>query len=186
MNKLTLIIDVEATCWDQPLPSLNHSQVINEMEVIEFGCVVANLSGKVLSSRSFFVRPSVRPQLSDFCQRLTGISQTEIDNASGYKEVVRELDAWLSDFNIEFWASWGNYDKNQIQVELERHNVAPKFYELEHVNLKKLWRKGKRNKQSTALLGALEHEGFKFQGKQHRGIDDALNIARILPRIVWE
>jgi inhibitor of KinA sporulation pathway (predicted exonuclease) len=83
------------------------------------------------------------------------------------------------------WCSWGNYDKNQLLAETERHGVSPNFLMLPHHNLKKMWAKGKSTYRNIGPKGALEYHGLQFDGNYHRAIDDALNIARLLPFITF-
>lgn len=177
MEKPFLIVDLEATCWDGNVPEHERTQTIEDMEIIEFGCVITDRKGTIYDSRSFLVRPVLHPQLSGFCTSLTSIEQTQVDKSPTYVNVVPKIDSWLEDFNVEFWGSWGNYDKNQIQVEFERQKVAPKFFSLKHVNLKKLWRKGKPGGRSSGLRSALKYHDLEFEGTYHRGIDDDLNIS---------
>ena len=51
-----------------------------------------------------------------------------------------------------------------------------------HVNLKKAWRATTRQRR-TGLQSALAFHNLEFEGVHHRGIDDARNIARLLPFI---
>ncbi len=68
-----VIVDLEATCWQT-----GTSQA--RQEIIEIGAVML-LSSEARSPSEFaeFVRPVVEPELSDFCIRLTGITQQEVD-----------------------------------------------------------------------------------------------------------
>lgn len=180
-----LIVDLEATCWEGNVPGQSRTQTVDDMEIIEFGCVITDRAGTIYGSRSFMVRPVLHPLLSDFCTSLTSIEQTHVDKSPTYVNVVSKIDSWLEAFNVEFWGSWGNYDKKQIHVEFERHKIAPRFFSLEHVNLKKLWRKGKSNRQASGLRSALEYHNLQFDGSHHRGIDDARNISRLISKIEW-
>ncbi|WP_194756673.1 3'-5' exonuclease [Aliidiomarina indica] len=188
MEKLVLIVDLEATCWDAEVPGLNRMQTVEDMEIIEFGCAVTNTRGQIIDSRSFLVRPMERPTLSAFCESLTSITQADVDQAPHYPDAIATIDRWLAQYPITQWGSWGNYDRNQIAVEQKRHACAPEFFNVPHLNLKTLWRKsnGLSRKAKSGLLHALEHHDFRFSGTHHRGIDDALNIARLLPFINLE
>ncbi len=69
-QNLLLIVDLEATCWENHIAPSGCWQSVDEMEIIEFGCVIATRIGEVLDRRSFLVRPRVHPELSPFCQQL--------------------------------------------------------------------------------------------------------------------
>jgi len=179
-QKLILIVDLEATCWDGNVEGLERKQTVDDMEIIEFGCAIAQLDGAVVDSRSFMVRPQVHPKLSNFCTQLTTITQKDVESAPVYQDVVPKINQWLENYDFAAWGSWGNYDKNQISAEQRRHNLVPEFFSLPHINIKQQWRQGKVNSRSAGLANALKYHGLSFEGTHHRGIDDALNIARLL------
>ncbi|MDV6327727.1 3'-5' exonuclease [Idiomarina sp. PL1-037] len=179
-NRLYLIVDLEATCWDGNVEGLDRKQTVDDMEIIEFGCVIAQLDGAVVDSRSFMVRPQVHPKLSNFCTQLTSITQRDVDSAPVYQDVVSKINQWLENYDLAAWGSWGNYDKNQIGAEFRRHELSPEFFSLSHINIKQQWRQGKVNSRSAGLANAMKYHGLSFEGTHHRGIDDALNIARLL------
>ncbi|RUO63656.1 3'-5' exonuclease [Pseudidiomarina insulisalsae] len=182
-QQLILVVDLEATCWEGNVEGLDRKQTVDDMEIIEFGCVVATFDGTAVAEKSLFVQPQVHPQLSDFCQELTSIRQSDVDKAPRYPQAVTELNSWLKNFELQLWGSWGDYDRRQIKAEQERHKLAPEFCALPHVNLKKQWRKDRVGSRKSGLMSALQYHDLEFQGSYHRGIDDALNIARLLPFI---
>jgi ERI1 exoribonuclease 3 len=70
-NKLRylLVLDFEATCGERGFPR-------NQMEVIEFPTIVYDLQEKKEVGRFHeYVKPVIRPQLTEFCTQLTGITQ---------------------------------------------------------------------------------------------------------------
>lgn len=178
-----LVVDLEATCWKDNVVGTERRQTINDMEVIEFGCIVCTFNGEVIDSKSFFVKPQLHPTLTTFCTELTSIQQSDVDNAPTYSGVIKNLDQWLEQYELTIWASWGNYDKNQLIKEHDRYGVSPNFLKLSHENLKKRWSKGKKKFRNAGPKVALEFHGLEFQGNYHRAIDDAFNIARLLPFI---
>ena len=182
-----LIVDLEATCWESSRLPNGERQSIGNMEIIEFGCALATRTGELLDSRSFLVRPVRNPDLSAFCRSLTGISQAMVNAAPPYPEVVRALDEWLGQPEESLiWCSWGNYDRHHIQAESEAHGIAPRFLSCPHLNLKRIWRRSTGQKKKTGLASALAFHNLAFEGRPHRGVDDARNIVRLLPFMDWE
>lgn len=178
-----LIVDLEATCWKGNVEGLDRSQTVDDMEVIEFGCALCSTDGTIIDSRSLFVQPQQHRQLSEFCKRLTGIQQSDVEHAAFYPQVVKALNEWLQAFEISHWASWGNYDRRQLEAEQKRHNCAPDFCALPHINIKNLWRNQYAGDSNVGISDALEFHQLEFSGRLHRGIDDARNIARLVPFI---
>ncbi|MBX7223570.1 MAG: exonuclease domain-containing protein [Blastocatellia bacterium] len=174
-----VIIDLEATCWE-------HTRSSEEMEIIEIGAVhLASAGGPETDEFACFVRPLVHPTLSDFCQKLTSIRPSQVEKAELFPAVLADFLDWIGPEPFVL-CSWGDFDLLQLQTDCERHQIPfPQVFE-RHLNLKKEFARvfGVR---SRGLKEALSQAGLHFVGKQHRGIDDARNIARlavfILPQL---
>ena len=169
-----LVVDLEATCDDRgAVPRA-------ESEIIEIGAVLVD--GETLApveEFQTFVRPVVHPKLTAFCTELTTITQAMVDHALLFPAALARLVAFGT---RALFCSWGNYDRNQLAMDAARHEVAMPLPG-DHANLKELFAKvlgGK--KQGT--YGALARVGLTPTGTHHRGIDDARNIARLLPFIL--
>lgn len=176
--EIIIVCDLEATCWDDRPFS------VEEMDIIEIGCALTTLEGEVLDTFSTFVKPTRNPVLSAFCQTLTTIKQADVDHAPTFPEAMSLLDSWAPKTGCA-WVSWGNYDRKQFSAQTQRELVSSSLLRLPHINLKKAWRLTTKHKH-TALLSALDFHKLSFQGTQHRGIDDAINTARLLPYIDTE
>jgi len=184
---LILVIDLEATCWEDQLdPTTGQQQSEHSMEIIEFGCALATRRGELVDSRSFLVRPTRYPVLSEFCQTLTGITQNMVDSAPPFTEAVEALNAWLGQPADSFiWCSWGNYDLSHVQAQCQQTGSSAAVLGYPHLNLKRLWRRSTKQRKKTGLTSALAYHGLGFEGQHHRGVDDARNIVRLLPFMDW-
>lgn len=174
MARPIFVLDLEATCWEDL-----GAYTVDETEIIEIGCVMATPAGEVLDEFGTFVRPVNDPVLSEFCTQLTSITQQDVDQAPVYQEAMRLLDGWVG-HRGGIWGSWGNYDFRQFASMEKRYPSHCEFLKKLHVNLKKSWRQTTRHNR-TSLRSALKFHGLDFEGTHHRGIDDARNIARLLP-----
>ncbi|TBU48003.1 ribonuclease H-like domain-containing protein [Dichomitus squalens] len=98
-----LVLDVEATC-------VEGSDFAYPNEIIEWPvCLLrwkdANVKGKtreleIVAEFRSFVRPTWRPQLSEFCQALTGITQEQVDSASTFPEVLQDFRKFLEEHEL--------------------------------------------------------------------------------------
>ena len=168
-----LVIDLEATCDD--------GGAIPEkiMEIIEIGAVLVD--GATLApvaEFATFVRPVIRPRLTEFCTRLTTISQAEVDAAPTFPEAIASLGRFQGEREALF-CSWGDYDRKQFEIDAARWGVPLPLRG--HMNLKKRFSAALGEAQRYGMAGALEKLQLPLLGTHHRGIDDARNIARILP-----
>ncbi|WP_369600492.1 3'-5' exonuclease [Hahella sp. SMD15-11] len=181
-----LVIDLEATCWKNQITPEGEPQSVDNMEIIEIGCALATRAGKLIESASFMVRPVRFPRLSECCISLTGITQDMVDAAPLYPEAIEALDAWLGELPDGFiWCSWGNYDYRHIMRQNRDSGMTPRFCRFPHLNLRYLWKHSTGRKKKNTLKNALHFHGLSFEGRQHRGVDDARNIVRLLPFMDW-
>jgi 3'-5' exoribonuclease 1 len=166
-----LVVDLEATCDDGGRIARADS------EIIEIGAVLVD--GRNLEPlREFqtFVRPVVHPTLTKFCTELTSITQTDVAYAPMFAEVAPEL--WAFGEGALF-CSWGNYDRNQLAMDAARAGVDMPLPG-DHANLKAIFASVLGGRKQ-GMTGALARVGLTPTGTHHRGIDDARNIARLLP-----
>ncbi len=173
-----LIVDFEATCANDG--TLRRE----EMEIIEVGAVMVDGGSLApLSEFQSFVRPVRHPVLTRFCSELTSIMQTDVDAASTLPEVVERWSAWADPFNECVFSSWGSYDHNQLVQDCRFHDIEMPFVR-EPVNLKAEFSARLNIRRRMGMKEALSRAGLTLHGTHHRGIDDARNIARLLPFIV--
>ena len=183
---MLLIVDLEATCWEMQRAPNGDSQSIHNMEIIEIGCALANRQGEILDTQSFLVRPTRNPVLSDFCTELTGITQEMVDAAPTLPEAIEAMNAWLGDLPDDFiWCSWGNYDRLHLEAQSQMDGGSPVILARHHLNLKRIWRRTTGQKRKNGFAHALPFHGLDFEGHHHRGVDDARNMARVLPYLDW-
>ena len=176
-NAHYLIVDLEATC------SEDRSVPRDEMEIIEIGAVLQDArTFEIASEFQTFVRPVRHPGLTDFCTRLTGITQADVAAAPSFGQALEAMIRWAGEFNDILFCSWGDYDRTQFTRDCEFHQVTYPF-QSGHLNLKAACAQVLGRKKKLGVTGALQYLGMNFEGRHHRGLDDARNIARIVERM---
>ncbi len=173
-----LVIDLEATCDDKgAVPK-------HQMEIIEIGAVLVDGETFEISAEfQTFIKPIRHPKLTAFCTALTSITQAEVDAAPRFPEAIAQLDAFIrahSPVTRPLFGSWGAYDRNQFEQDARHHKVRLPLGE-EHLNIKQAFSGALATRKRFGMAGALKRLGLPLEGTHHRGIDDARNIARILP-----
>ena len=175
-DQLVLVVDLEATCCDRgSIPD-------GEMEIIEIGACWSYMDGTVVDRFECLVRPTLHPDLPPFCRELLGLRQTDVDGADTLSTAALKFSEFVSrrrDRAIA-WGSWGAFDRNQMFRECQRLGLADPIH-LPHQNLKQQFAKARRIGKQVGMKKALELVGLDMQGTHHRALDDALNIARLLP-----
>jgi 3'-5' exoribonuclease 1 len=169
-----LVIDLEATCDEERrIPS-------RQMEIIEIGAVLCDAESlDPVGEFQTFVKPVRHPVLTPFCTRLTSITQHDVAGAPGFAHAIQSLDRFL-DGRDALFCSWGDYDRNQFELDASFHKVSLPFHG-RHLNLKKRFSAELGEEKRYGMASALRRVGLTLQGTHHRGIDDARNIARLLP-----
>jgi 3'-5' exoribonuclease 1 len=175
-----VIADLEATCWMRRADPLR-------MEIIEVGSVlIGSNTGPIQKEFASFVRPLKEPTLSAFCMGLTGIQQQEIDNAEDFSKVFPKFLDWIGPEPYRL-CSWSIYDLNQLKTDCARHGLPfpPQFSN--HINLKQEFAR-LEGVHPCGVKRALALSQMPVEGRPHRALDDARNIAklalkRILPQI---
>lgn len=178
MAKSIMVVDLEATCWEGEPPKYQ------SMEPIEIGVCMLELAPDRQWERTdefgILIKPT-RSYVSQFCEDLTGITQKALeDNGVTFGEAM----SILQDIDADIWASWGMWDYDMLKKECEYHGLKMwKHLPTLHLNVKSMYSAVMRVKRS-GVQRATQHMKLGFEGRPHNGKDDAVNIARILKRIL--
>jgi inhibitor of KinA sporulation pathway (predicted exonuclease) len=172
-----LVVDLEATCWEEPPPAGQ------EHEIIEIGlCLLEVTTLERVEKRAILVRPG-RSVVSPYCTALTTLTQEELEREGvSLAEACTLLrEAYRS--RARPWASYGDYDRHQLKRECRRKGVDYPFGP-RHLNVKTLFALANALPREVPLDEALRRQGFPLEGTHHRGMDDAWNIARLLAELL--
>ncbi len=169
------VIDIEATCWDNPEERKDQPN-----ETIEIGIREVDLSDLVIGhGRSVYIIPR-NSTISEFCTKLTGITPGRIAGEGvSFTKAVHTLKQTFRIHN-RHWISWGDYDRDQLRRDCDRNNlVYNKVFFKRHTNFKTVFAMLYGLPKELGVEAALAHIGLKFLGQLHSGKDDAFNIARL-------
>lgn len=179
------VLDFEATCWKNT----------NNHEIIEFPSVLLRWTSyddiKEISRIQIFVKPKKNPVISDFCEKLTGITQEMIDHGKSLNVALKDHLNWLNkntknNLKKVMFVTCGRWDiETMLPMDLKTTGIKAHPVYKSFVNIKELFnivtRKGK-----LSLVPMLEYFGLELEGRHHSGIDDCYNISRIFIELVRE
>ncbi|KAM9327595.1 3'-5' exoribonuclease 1 [Pholidichthys leucotaenia] len=181
------VVDFEATCEED-----NPSDFLHE--IIEFPIVLINTHTlEIVDTFQQYVKPELNPQLSDFCMKLTGITQKMVDKATTFPAVLQRVVDWLQErelgtkykYAILTDGSWDMSKFLNIQCRISRIKY-PQFAK-KWINIRKSYGNFyKMPRAQTKLSTMLENLGMKYEGRPHSGLDDSHNIARIAVRMLQD
>ncbi|KAL5967765.1 ERI1 exoribonuclease 2 [Taenia solium] len=192
------VLDFESTCEIKPKSD-------TKAEIIEFPVVVVQAeTGQIVDEFHRYVRPTESPTISDFCKKLTGISQQTVDTSPDLKHVLKEFENWLKlkkkEFNCVFkldssnaavFVTWTDWDISTcLWNECQRKHLSLPVDLLTRIDLKAVFKwcaagqMGIKTEFQGRLQDALNAAGLTFRGRPHSGIADARNTAALLNRII--
>ncbi|XP_075243035.1 3'-5' exoribonuclease 1-like [Convolutriloba macropyga] len=178
-----LFIDFEATCMEVNPAGFLH-------EIIEFPIVLFDCADrKPLNVFHQYVRPKINPVLSDFCMQLTGITQSQVDQADNFVTVFEKAHEWMEKqglfepgvhFAVVTDGPW-DIARFLVQQCMIDHICVP-YWASRWINIRKTFTnyyKLKYYPKLPDIAAMLEALGMKFEGRPHSGMDDAKNCAKI-------
>ncbi|KAK7491855.1 hypothetical protein BaRGS_00016874 [Batillaria attramentaria] len=197
-----IVIDFESTCWE--------NDKTKTQEIIEFPAVLLNTTtGEVESEFHFYLQPQEHPTLSTFCRQLTGITQDQVDNGIPLSLCLRKFSHWLHQLsqeksilmagdpgrgstgeeptqpqNIAAFVTWSDWDLGVcLHYELRRKQIAKAPCFSQWIDLRATYTKfyGRKPK---GLNGALQDVGIEFEGREHSGLHDSRNTAKLAWRMI--
>ncbi|PPQ68968.1 hypothetical protein CVT24_000357 [Panaeolus cyanescens] len=214
-----LVLDIEGTCklgtdFNYPNEIIELPVCILEWKDKSEDGTAATL--EIVNEFRTFVKPTWRPQLSDFCKELTGISQEQVDAAPTFSEVLVHLEAFLVDNGLieegtgkrlkKFcWCSDGPFDIRDFVVKqcFISQVEMPLWVQGDVLDVRSTvlqWMCAQADPPTTPLSGtppsiAATRRALNiaaqlqvldlppFEGRQHSGIDDTRNIAKVVTEL---
>ena len=173
-TKEIIIVDLEATCWEQ-----DGDYQKQQSEIIEIGiCKLNTLTGEITASQGILIKP-VRSEISEFCTRLTSITPQMVEqHGITLSEACSTLEKEYDSKQLT-WASYGAYDKTMLKEQCRRFGIAYPMSD-HHINVKVLFSDTHGLAKGIGMSRALRMLKLPLEGTHHRGVDDAKNIAKIL------
>lgn len=173
-----LVIDLESTCWEGSPPE-------GEVpDITEIGVAVLDVRTlEIARSESILVRPT-RSEVSEFCTKLTGHTTEELhEHGRSLPEAFERLvDGFKS--RARPWASWGAYDRKMIEKTAADFKLTSPVTR-QHINVKTLFALV-HGLAEVPMDVALNWLRWPLEGRHHNGRDDAVNIARMLSKMLGD
>lgn len=172
-----LVVDLEATAWES-----KEEAARNTSEIIEIGVALLNLNTwKIEKSQGILIKPEVS-KVSEFCTKLTTITQDQLDKDGVY--FTKACDILKRHYGSESlpWVSYGSYDRDMFARQCSRVGIKNPLSK-EHLNVKLLASLLTDKHKRCGMDEMLSELGLTLEGTHHRGVDDAINIAKIFTKL---
>lgn len=157
-----------------------------EHEIIQIGAVMMDEAYEITGEFSSYVRPK-HGRIDHFIQELTGISDRNILEAPNLEGALDNMLSWLSGHEVIFY-SWSKTDYVQIAREIQAKGIDEEkmavFLDKEHwVDYQPIAGKRFGKPWRMSLEDALMFTEIEPEGKQHDGLVDARNTARLIAKM---
>ncbi|XP_010290734.1 PREDICTED: ERI1 exoribonuclease 2, partial [Phaethon lepturus] len=173
----------------------------------EFPAVLLSTStGEIESEFHTYVQPQEHPILSEFCTELTGITQNQVDEGVPLNICLSQFLKWIQKIQKEkkiifssdipshstseakpcTFVTWTDWDLGVcLQYECKRKQLRKPDIFNSWIDLKATYR-AFYNRKPKGLSGALQDLGIAFAGREHSGLDDSRNTARLAWRLICD
>ncbi|CAK9013673.1 unnamed protein product [Durusdinium trenchii] len=185
------IVDFECTC-------VRHTTERKfKHEIIEFPVVFLNAKTLEVDLEFHrYVRPTEKPELTDFCRELTGIQQAWVDEADTIDVVLRDFYGFLEEHSLFHRPSEGKRCfsfctdgpmdiQGFLKRETRRKGMCLRACWQTFIDVKRVFGAAFKMKP-CGLQEMLASRNLHFQGRPHSGLDDSRNIARLVAELLRE
>ncbi|NXH30589.1 ERI2 exoribonuclease, partial [Myiagra hebetior] len=174
---------------------------------VEFPAILLNTStGEIESEFHMYVQPQENPILSEFCTGLTGITQDQVDEGVPLNICLSQFLKWIQKIQKEkkiifstdsqsnstseakacAFVTWTDWDLGVcLHYECKRKQLRKPDILNSWIDLKATYR-AFYNRKPKGLNGALQDLGITFEGREHSGLDDSRNTARLAWRLICD
>ncbi|XP_066496570.1 ERI1 exoribonuclease 2 isoform X2 [Tiliqua scincoides] len=194
-----VVLDFESTCWS--------GGGRRPQEIIEFPAVLLNASdGEIEAEFHAYVQPQEQPVLSEFCTALTGIKQSQVDEGVPLHICLSQFSKWIQKIQKEkkiifhsvppscaaaegklcTFVTWSDWDLGVcLHYECKRKQLRKPDVLNSWIDLRATY-KLFYSRKPQGLTGALRDVGILFAGREHSGLDDSRNTARLAWRMICD
>lgn len=153
-------------------------------EIIEAGSVLLEPPAyEFLMPYQTFVKPRYFPKLTEECKNITLIKQTDVDAGITFEAMLEELSHYYQPGST-FFAAWGNADRDVIQNACLRYKLPCPFNWSDYIDLAEEYKAFYSLERRHSLKHALEERQIEQKGLSHLALDDALNAAQVMMRMI--
>ncbi|XP_076839065.1 ERI1 exoribonuclease 2-like isoform X2 [Brachyhypopomus gauderio] len=162
-------------------------------------------NGEIESEFHSYVQPGEHPILSTFCTELTGITQTQVEAGVPLRICLSRFMRWLHELqrekgvvfvndsknstpseNLCTFVTWSDWDLGVcLLYECKRKQISKPGVLNSWIDLRATY-KCFYSRKPKGLQGALQDVGIEFSGREHCGLDDARNTARLAWRMILD
>lgn len=183
-----LILDFETNCIGERSSA--------PTEIVEVPITVLDVNkNQIVDMFHSYVRPTTNPILTDYCKKVTHLSQKTINEAPIFEYVVFLIEKLIRKYPNSVFITDGNWDlKYQLSNQIKNNNVnisesledkIKNFKNLKHEYVCKYAPQLFAGKL-LSLKEMMRRISMHFTGNLHSGLDNVRNITCIVQRMITD
>lgn len=155
-------------------------------EIIEVGAILVDENRK-LSDKTYsaFVKPRFWPRLAEESYAITGIRQEDVDQGVSLEVAIAELQKLSPERDIMLVA-WGDADRKVLGSVCEKYGIDYPFIWENYIDLAEEYKAFRSLDKRASLKRAIEENEIEQIGILHSALDDAMNAAQVMIRMMNE
>ena len=163
-----------------------------QREIISVGLVVCDDKYNIKNRYSSYVRPVHNTTITNYCEKLTGITQNDVDHGKKCNNAFHDIRKMCEKYSIDYIFTFGNADKDGIMISAKRirkkrekvnnlYFVSEKIIDVRPAILRGI--NCKNYRKSPSLSKIAEELEVKIKGKHHDALNDAVLLYRICRKL---
>ncbi len=161
-----------------------------QREIISVGFIVIDDKYNIRNRYSSNVKPIHSPVLSDYCKKLTGITQNEVDRGKKSNNAFRDMKSLCDRYNVDYIFVFGDFDEIAIKATAKWNKKAKektdnlfvikdKIVDVRPAIIEAFG--GRCN--GMGLSKVADELGIKKKGEHHDAVDDAMLLFRVCKKL---
>lgn len=155
-------------------------------ETIQVGAVLLNDAYEKIATINQYVHPE-HGVIDYFISELTGIKNFQLKHAPCLEEALKHMLNWIGEREYKVFA-WSNSDYHQLAHEIKGKEIVDdkikSFMDSERwIDYQAVFGKRFHYTRAVALDEALASCDIDLEGRQHDGLDDAINTAKLIKKL---
>ncbi|MBD5492456.1 MAG: exonuclease domain-containing protein [Lachnospiraceae bacterium] len=189
------LLDIEMTCDGKQENGkfiddgrMKHSQ----RKIISVGFIVCNDTYNIKNRYASFVKPVHNTTITDYCMKLTGITQSDVDHGKKCNNAFRDIRELCMKYSVDYIFTFGNADKDGIRSSIKwNRKEKEKVYNLYAVSEKVIDVRPailqgincENDRRSPGLSKIAEQLEVKMKGEYHNALNDAMLLYKICRKL---
>ncbi|MDU4935422.1 MAG: 3'-5' exonuclease [Peptostreptococcaceae bacterium] len=179
-----IVFDLE---FNQGFDKTLNKTVSNErcpFEIIQIGAIKLDSNFNMIDTFNAYVKPEIYKDIHPFIQKMTGITKSDVKDASNFTQVYKEFKKFISS-KKSVLCVWGTSDLKELYRNVNYYNLPSKTLPKSYINIQEYASKYFKNPtgKSIGLQNAISILGVEQNKSYHDALNDAYYTAQVFIKI---